>query len=111
MDYPTLIYDGPFSDHLLEQEPKLLDGREEVSVEQALDTAVRLTGQSGLEADGEAAGQLPCYVFSGGTARATVTKQGGILSAYADYRTIQEAALSTEQALQRGREAARSLWL
>lgn len=104
-DYPTLIYDGPFSDHLLEQEPKLLDGREEVSVEQALDTAVRLTGQSGLEANGEAAGQLPCYVFAGGTARATVTKQGGILSAYADYRTIQEAALSTEQALQRGREA------
>ena len=103
-DYPTLIYDGPFSDHLLEQEPKLLAGMEEVGAERALDAAVRLTGLSTLKADGESAGRLPCYVFSDGTARVTVTKQGGIVSSYTDYRTIEEAALSTEQALQRGKE-------
>ena len=29
-DYPSLIYDGPFSDHIGQQEPKLLAGQSEV---------------------------------------------------------------------------------
>lgn len=37
--YPTLIYDGPFSDHLLTQRPKLTRGLAAVTPEQALQIA------------------------------------------------------------------------
>ena len=39
--YPTLIYDGPFSDHLLTQRPKLTRGLAAVTPEQALQIAAR----------------------------------------------------------------------
>ena len=35
-EYATLIYDGPFSEHLAYQKPLLLEGMEEVSLEQAV---------------------------------------------------------------------------
>ena len=34
-DYPTLIYDGPFSDHIAQKEPLWLKGKAEISAEEA----------------------------------------------------------------------------
>ena len=33
-EYPSLIYDGPFSDHILQQRAKYLEGRSEASKEE-----------------------------------------------------------------------------
>lgn len=30
-DYPTLIYDGPFSDHIMSAQPKMTSGAKEIS--------------------------------------------------------------------------------
>ena len=38
-DYPTLIYDGPFSDHITQQKPVFLEEAQAVSEETALTTA------------------------------------------------------------------------
>ena len=38
-DYPTLIYDGPFSDHISQLKPKWLENRSTVSLENARRTA------------------------------------------------------------------------
>ena len=36
-DYPTLIYDGPFSDHIMQRTPKFLDGEDEITMDSAIE--------------------------------------------------------------------------
>ena len=43
-NYPTLIYDGPFSDHILEKEPEMLKGTTEVTLSDALKKAEKACG-------------------------------------------------------------------
>ncbi len=42
-EYPTLIYDGPFSDHMVTTEPKGITG-EEVNIEQAKQSVIKFFG-------------------------------------------------------------------
>lgn len=78
IDYPSVIFDGPFSDSQIENTPKLL--RDEVSIEQAKQK-LNLLGFN-LEFSGESGGDIPCYLFSGENESALVTKNGGILLSY-----------------------------
>lgn len=48
MDYPTLIYDGPFSDHLTEIKPKSLTG-EELDQEEAKEKVIKFFGKEKVE--------------------------------------------------------------
>lgn len=48
VDYPTLIYDGPFSDHLTKIEPKGLTG-EELSQEEAKEYVIKFFGKDKVE--------------------------------------------------------------
>ena len=43
-DYPTLVYDGPYSDHILEKEPVMLKNAEKVSETAAQVKAAEITG-------------------------------------------------------------------
>ena len=104
-DYPTLLYDGPFSDHIQQQEPRLLKAHDAVSAAAALEAAKKLTGSVSLAAAGETKGNLPCYIFSADTLQVSVTKTGGIVQSFLNSRTINEAHLSIEQALDKGRQA------
>lgn len=47
-EYPTLIYDGPFSDHMTNVEPKGLTG-EKLSVEQAKQKAMEFIGEDKIK--------------------------------------------------------------
>lgn len=98
-DYPTMIYDGPFSDHIQQQEPKLLKGKSQVSADRALQIAGSLTGVSDLRHTGDTKGNLPCYEFSNESVRVTVTKTGGILDYYLDSRPVGEPKISNEDAV------------
>ena len=64
-DYPTLIYDGPFSDHILNQTPKTLEGKSDVSKEKALEIASDFIGidKSTLRFDSETNGVIETYNF------------------------------------------------
>ena len=104
-DYPTLIYDGPFSDHILQQEPKLLAGVDYINEDKAQLAAREFLGGSAVERAGESAGTLPCYQFTMENRRVAISKQGGYVVEYSDSRGIQEAALSVDQALVKGEEA------
>ena len=108
-DYPTLIYDGPFSDHILQQKAKFLEGRETVDIETALAEAKRVTGCDSLAAAGETAGNLPCYIFSAENWDVRITKAGGFAAAYSCSRPLGEASFTVAQALARGEEALRAL--
>ena len=89
VEYPELIYDGPFSDGQNEREVKGLSG-EEVSEARALEIFNALFYGRGLEdvmSRGETDGNIPCYSISGllkgDELYAQISKKGGRLVMFA----------------------------
>ncbi len=78
-DLPSLIYDGPFSDHIDQGEPRFLEGLEEISENQALEVAkeVCMAEAESLEYAYDENGDIPCYVFQGEDCTVAITKIGG----------------------------------
>ncbi len=110
-DYPSLIYDGPFSEHMKTTEGKNLQG-ETVSkddaaayVEELFDfytPTVEFTGENeknGIEVYSFNVTFAEKYAYM---ARADVTKIGGKLCSMIMYRETGEPSLSPEQAVQTG---------
>lgn len=89
-DYPSLIYDGPFSDHIGQMAPKLLEGLAEVPQGNAQNSAAEFLGltQDKLTHTQDNDGGLPMYNFEYGTIRVSVTKAGGVVCAMTDSREI-----------------------
>lgn len=107
-DYPTLIYDGPFSDHILQQQPKALEGAKTVPEDLAVENLVQLCKVSGLQKIGESGGNLPCYQFAGNNLTGNVSIAGGKVTYFINSRTIGEATLTVEEALEMGDESMRA---
>lgn len=87
-DYPTLIYDGPFSDHIFSKESALLAAEEPVSEAAAkrIAAAALDVGEAYLTTHPDSEGKLASYHFSANGRRVSVTKRGGwVLSLLADY--------------------------
>lgn len=99
--YPTLIYDGPFSENILNKTPKMTSGASEVSQKKALQKASMSTGISStdLSVVSEEAGNMPSWVFSDpkGTITCAVTKNGGYLSYFLKSRLVSTESLSIDQ--------------
>lgn len=94
-NYPTLIYDGPFSDSTEKAEPRGL-ADETIDAAAALQCAVDYLGGAYLEQTGETGGSIETYDFRGHDVRGrtveiSVAKRGGaILQMMSD---VQGAAL------------------
>ncbi len=100
-NYPTLIYDGPFSDHILEKEPQMLKGLKEVDVNTALNTAAQvseITADKLVNKDDEA-GKMPSYSFYGEDTNISVTKAGGYVSYMLKHRQVSEMKISVNDAI------------
>lgn len=112
-EYASLIYDGPYSDHIAQRTPMALEGQQSYSREQALEKAAKVMGKptSELSFDYESEGQIPCYGFSSGTVTATLSKQGGFLLSYTDTRYIGEAKISVEHAIVKAQDFLRTIGL
>lgn len=67
-DYPTMIYDGPFSDHIYQQQPRALEGQSTFPESFARNALTQLSGVSEIRLAGETGGSMPCYQFAGETA-------------------------------------------
>lgn len=78
-DYPTLLYDGPFADAVLNREPEMIKNAESYSREDARDVAASAMGCSvdQVSFETEEEGNIPCYVFTYGQKTVGVTKSGG----------------------------------
>lgn len=78
-DYPTLLYDGPFADAVLNREPEMIKNAESYSREDARDVAASAMGCSvdQVNFETEEEGNIPCYVFTYGQKTVGVTKSGG----------------------------------
>lgn len=104
-EYPALIYDGPFSDHLETTRPKMLEGELPVSRLAAEDTVREVLGEERARAveytdDGE--GKIETYLFAGEkngrSISMEVTKKGGFALWMLDSREVKEERLDISQA-------------
>lgn len=110
--FPTLIYDGPFSDHIDQQEPKGLTGST-VDQKQAREIATDFADYSNktnliVKDLGEAKGRIPAYQFSvqpeGDNKNHTsidITKKGGQVVMYLNPRNVAPGKISRAEALRR----------
>ncbi len=98
--FPTLIYDGPYSDHIMNKDPVMLEGLKEVSREAALGTARRIAGIQNLTDAGEETGKMPCYVFQGDNVSVAITKAGGMCAYMLSDRYIGTQELPVSKAIE-----------
>ena len=99
-EYPSVIFDGPFSDGQARTTPKT--ERAEISID---DASKALEGLSeGFEFSYEVNGTVPSYAFQSENMTAFVTKKGGLLLSLISSREIGEATVSLESAAQKARE-------
>lgn len=102
---PTLIYDGPFSEHLGGKTPLALEGLPQVGKDEARARAAEFLGLRAevLAPTGESTGVLPTWSFSavvdGGELTVEVTKQGGKVLSLFSSRSVGEAILSSQEAV------------
>lgn len=105
-EMPALIYDGPFSDHITDSSPKMLEGLEEIDENTGRDCAsgfLRLP-RTRVYPLGERSGSLPCLYYgaeldAGDTVTIAVTRQGGLVLGFLHSRAAASQKLGIEEAL------------
>jgi len=101
-EIPTLVYDGPFSQHINTSSPKLLNRMAPVSRDVALKNAAAFIGIAPQEfsTEYEVEGEIPLYCFSSpdGSISISVTKHGGVIYNMSKYRAGGSAAMSADNA-------------
>ena len=112
MEYPKLIYDGPFSEGLKEQGPKM-DLGEEIDEAKAKELVAKfLDNDKNLEKTTDDDGIIPCYVFESNTDednketyyRIKISKDGGHILQVVSNREIEEQKLSLKDAQAKAKE-------
>ena len=115
--YPQLIYDGPFSDNLLEREPLMTKGKTEISHSKARQTASSVMGGDSvsLTDSNDEISSMPCYVFTssndetGETASVAISKNGGYPVYYLASREIGDEHLDSKSAIKKAKEYLKSI--
>jgi germination protein YpeB len=99
-DYPSLVYDGPFSEHIISGiEPRLLRNTDAVSAIDSLSAAREYSGVSSLVFLHERGGRIPTYVFGNADTTTAVTQDGGLFVQKLSFRRVGEKTVSMEQAI------------
>lgn len=104
--YPTLIYDGPFSDHLLTQAPAMTQNAKPVTEKEALAvaaSAARMRPEELTRQDDENS-NMPSYVFSAPNLTVGVTKGGGYVSYLINSREIGAHRMRRDAVYQRAQQ-------
>ena len=103
--YPTLIYDGPFSDHILEKQPEMIKNQNEVTKAKAKKRAgeVSVVQEDTLKLVNSEDGKMPSYVFesnvNGEKTTVAVTKNGGYCSYMIRNRDVKDSNIANEEAV------------
>ncbi len=119
-DYPSLIYDGPFSDHVQDKETLFLQNTTDITPEDArarLSTFIAPSLLSDVSYDGEVGGHLPTYMFTvrpdkenkDRTLTLQITKKGGMLLEMLDNRSVPSKNIDIEEAKGRANQFLQSI--
>lgn len=102
-NYPKLIYDGPFSDNILEQTPRMTAEAEKVSRDYCLQKAAMALDMNvgDLSETSRIGGKMPGWRFSDeeGGVFCEVTEQGGYISYFLNMRNTGYEKISRDTAL------------
>ena len=96
-NYPSLIYDGPFSQHLSLRESVMTHGKAEISEKQAQNLARKFTGNEKTSVS-QIGGKLPAYSVKSNSTTVEFTKNGGILLLLMKDRYTDEEKISVRTA-------------
>lgn len=112
-EYASLIYDGPYSDHISQRTPKALEGQRSYSMEEAREKAAQLlqVDPDALTSDYNSEGQIPAYGFSCDTRSVSLSKEGALVLSLTDSREYGVATLSERQAIEKASAYLRDLGL
>ncbi len=110
-DYPTLIYDGPFSDHILNQKPKMTSGKNGITKNEAKALASKYSGvaEKSISYTTDENGSIPCFIFSSNDKTIAITKNGGYLCYILGSQWAGETTLSADDGISRAKEYLSSL--
>lgn len=99
-DYPTLIYDGPYSDHILNKEPLMTSNAVTVSENEALDILNgAISGLENIKLEDMQNGKIQCYRFTNDYVTVAISKMGGYFVYLSKNRSVGEIVFNYEQAL------------
>lgn len=104
--YPSLIYDGPFSEHMENAKPVMLENAQELSQEDALKKAQSFLGSRGdgltFESDTQNT-NIDAYTFTSAQddrqISISVTKKGGYVVYFLDNRAVDAENINMEAAV------------
>lgn len=121
-NYEGLIYDGAYSNHILEKVPVMIEDKEIVTVEAAtekvrevLQNAKKGVEIESIEKTGESKGTLDVYEFEakykgrGDKVYAQITKKGGMLSLFVYDRKVSKQNKTAEECEKIGIEYLKSI--
>ncbi len=110
-DYPTLIYDGPFSDHILNKEPLMVSGKKVFTKEECRKKAEKVFSlkANSLEYDGTQDGKIECYRFKNNDITVTLSKKGGYIVYMRKNRDVSENRLNGLKAVNYAKEFMKNL--
>lgn len=102
IDSPSLVYDGPFSDHLLNGTLKMIDGKPQVTPQEAKEKAAKVLNMDKniLSEAQESGGNLPCYNFYGDNIGISITKYGGYVVYMRKYSVATQQNIEFEEAVE-----------
>ncbi len=108
-EYPSLIYDGPFSEHIENVRPKMLEGKEEITAERAAVLANEFFGKKGgfISFENESTNSLiDTFTFTQNDSEKiiSITKKGGYILYFIDNRPINEATIDAKTAVSKAQE-------
>ena len=109
VEYPEMIYDGPFSDGLNDRQAKFLAGKAEITTEEGVSKVSEyFKGATDIKYIGEGTASIPTYLYEFKLGRnvgnAQITKTGGYLAMYNAYCEINEPNLSEEECVAKADE-------
>lgn len=102
-DYPTLIYDGPFSDHINTQKSAIVENLEEISQDEAQEKAAKFIGARTEDVYflNKTDSNLSTYTFYNTNATISVTQKGGVVSYVLKSRYAGESKITIEDAIKK----------
>ncbi len=105
-DFPTLIYDGPFSDNITNKASSFLEGKTEISQSAAAEIASKITGsdKKNVKFAYDDASNVSSYVFTVGSKTVSITKKGGYPSYMISDVYAHEEVMNKDDAVKIGYE-------
>lgn len=102
-DYPTLIYDGPYSDYISPDGYQLLNEAQPVTEEYAKEVAAKVLGinSSILKTETQDNGKIVSYNFDYGSGAISISINGGYVVYFRKYNVEANAVLTYEQAIEK----------